>query len=250
MTIMQGSRERPDKAKVEHHNKGLGPIPTWSFSALQTFEQCPHRMYLKRVQKIQESQHEAAARGTKIHDLAENWVRGNAGDDLPKELSKLPSSFRELRDAYDDKRVELEGDWGFDIEWQKCGWTDDAVWARVKCDAVEFEDERSIRVIDYKTGKKFGNELKHNQQLMLYAVATFLRFPECRFVNAELWYLDEGKTTSKQYTLDMAMKFQPMWHERALRMTTCDDFRPSPSKSNCRWCHYRKSGDCGWAVDP
>ena len=242
--------ERPDKHKLAHYTADLGAVPTWSFSALQVFEQCPHRMYLKRVQKLEEPQHEAAARGTKIHDLAEKWVMGEAGEELPKELGKLPAGFEALREAYDDGRVELEGDWGFDIEWQTCGWTDESVWARVKCDAVEFEDETSIRVIDYKTGKKFGNELKHNQQLMLYAVATFLRFPDCQFVNAELWYLDEGKTTSKSYTREMAMKFHPTWHERALRMTTCNDFKPVPSKANCRWCHYRKSRDCAWGVDP
>jgi len=242
--------ERPDKDHVEHHNSGLGPVSTWSFSALQVFEQCPHRTYLKRIANVEEPQHEAAARGTKIHDIAEKWVDGTLEGELPKELGKLPASFEALREAYLEGRVELEGDWGYDIMWQPCGWTDDAVWARVKCDAVEHEDETSIRVIDYKTGKKFGNELKHNQQLMLYAVATFLRFPECQFVNAELWYLDEGKTTSKQYTREMAERFQKSWHERALRMTTCKDFRPNPSKINCRWCSYRQSGHCDWAVDP
>lgn len=248
MTMIQTTR--PDKDKVEHHNKGPGAIPTWSFSALQVFEQCPHRMYLKRVQKLEEPQHEAAARGTQIHEIAENWVNGTIEGELPKELGKLPASFEALREAYVEGRVELEGDWGYDIEWQPCGWNDETVWARIKCDAVEHEDESSIRVIDYKTGKKFGNEVKHNSQLMLYAVATFLRFPNCQFVNAELWYLDEGKTTSKSYSREMAMKFHPTWHERALRMTTCDEFRPNPSKINCRWCHYRKSGDCAWGVDP
>jgi hypothetical protein len=62
-------------------------------------------MYLKRVQKLEEPQHEAAARGTKIHDMAERWVMGELGEELPKELGKLPASFEALREAYDDGRV-------------------------------------------------------------------------------------------------------------------------------------------------
>ncbi len=52
-------------------------IPTWSYSALSTFEKCPYRSYLQKIKKIPEPQHPAAKRGTDIHDQAEHYVRGD-----------------------------------------------------------------------------------------------------------------------------------------------------------------------------
>ena len=51
-------------------------LPTWSFSALKTFEQCPYRSYLQKIKKIPEPQHPAAKRGTDIHNQAEDYVKG------------------------------------------------------------------------------------------------------------------------------------------------------------------------------
>ena len=42
-----------------------------------------------------------------------------------------------------------------------------------KLDAYVKEDDTSARVIDYKTGKRFGNEIGHSQQCLLYAIAAF-----------------------------------------------------------------------------
>ena len=105
--------------------------------------------------------------------------------------------------------------------------------------------------INYKTGKKFGNEISHSQQGLLYAIGTFFRYPELEYVQVEFWYLDKGETTKKQYTREQAMQFAPGWHSRALVMTTATDFDPTPSKDSCRWCSYRKGDhpECHWGVD-
>jgi len=94
-------------------------------------------------------------------------------------------------------------------------------WARIKLDALVHQDEQSARVIDYKTGKKWGNEISHSQQALLYAIGTFLRYPDLEFVNS-----------------------------RAVKMTTETEFNPTPSKSSCRWCSYRQGDDpqCQWGV--
>jgi CRISPR/Cas system-associated exonuclease Cas4 (RecB family) len=222
-------------------------LPTWSFSALKTFEQCPYRSYLQKIKKIPEPQHPAAKRGTDIHNQAEDYVKGEIK--FPATLGKFTSSFKDLYELYADAKVELEGDWGFTKDWAITGWRDPDVWARIKLDAIVRNDETSARVIDYKTGRKWGNEITHGQQALLYAIASFIRYPELEFIRTELWYLDHASTAEQTYTRGQAMLFFPRWEERAHAMTNATEFPPKPSIAACKWCSYRTSGDCDYGVE-
>lgn len=229
-------------------DKRSGPVKAWAFSSLQVFETCPHRTFLKSVKRLKEPSNKFMERGTAIHLVAEEYVNGKQSE-LPKELLKFEKPLDELRELFIEGKVEVEGDWGFDQDWQQCGFFDQDVWLRIKIDAVVFESETSARVIDYKTGKKFGNEIKHNQQLMIYAIAAFARFPELEHVTAELWYFDQAQTTTKSYSRQAAMLYMPRWEKRAIKMTTAEEFPPKPSKQNCRYCYYNDSRDCEWGVE-
>jgi len=225
----------------------LGHVPAWSYSALKTFEQCAYRTYISKVKRIPEDFGPAAARGTTIHKEAEDYVAGKLAE-LPESLRKFTKQYKKLRELYAEAKVELEGDWGFTIDWQTCGWMAPDVWARVKLDAFVHQNETSARVIDYKTGKAFGNEIAHSQQALIYAIASFFRYPDLDMLNTEIWYLDHGTTLEQSYTRDEAMLFMPKLHERAINMTTTTKFPPNPSDWNCKWCTYNKGVDpyCEW----
>ena len=233
----------------------LGEIRAWSYSALKVFEECAYRTYITRVKGIKEPGSAAMDRGTQIHQYAEDYVNGTMGE-MHDSLFKFKEEFEELRQLYADAKVELEGDWGFDVDWGVVGWMEKATWARIKLDGLVHEDETSARVIDYKTGKKWGNEIAHSQQGLLYAIGTFFRHPNLQFVQTEFWYLDhknakgEGETTKKSYTREQAMLFAPAFHRRAVKMTTETEFAPTPSKNSCRWCPHRKGDEpqCRWGV--
>tara|TARA_R100000700_G_C3158289_1_gene134947 strand:- start:415 stop:1170 length:756 start_codon:yes stop_codon:yes gene_type:complete len=227
----------------------LGLIPAWSYSALKTFESCAYRSYIAKVKKIPEDFGPAAARGTEIHNEAEHYVDGTLGD-LPQTLSKFTDKFQELKDLYEEAKVELEGEWGFTRDWEPCGWMDPGVWGRIKLDAFVNETETSARVIDYKTGKQFGNEIAHSQQALIYAIGSFFRYPDLEIAKTELWYLDHGTTMEQVYTRDEAMVFMPKLHDRAINMTTATKFPPNPSTYACKWCSYGKGPDpyCEWAI--
>lgn len=241
---------RPDTINAFEKPNSLGPLSSWSYSALKVFEECPYRSFIQKVKKIQEPSNPAADRGTQIHQEAEDYVKGELGE-LPKTLDKFKSEFEELRALFIEAKVELEGEWGFDLDWQPVGWMEKITWARIKLDALVHEDENSARVIDYKTGKKFGNEIGHSQQCLLYAIGTFFRYPHIDYVQTELWYLDKGETTVKSFSRQEAMQFAPGFHRRAVIMTTTTDFSPTPSKDSCRWCSYRKGDypECSWGVE-
>ncbi len=243
--------KRPDLINVTELDKPteMGLIPAWSHSALKTYEACSYRSYIAKVKKVQEDFGPAAARGTEIHQQAEDYVKGELAE-FPDTLKKFKSQFEELKTLFADAKVELEGEWGFTIDWKACGWMAPDVWGRVKLDAIVHETETSARVIDYKTGKQFGNEISHSQQALTYAIGSFMRYPELESANTEIWYLDHGTTMEQTYTRDEAMVFMPTLHERAIAMTTATKFPPNPSKQNCRWCSF-KNGEhpiCEWGM--
>ena len=236
--------KRPDLENVVAPDapKELCLIPAWSHSTLKTFESCAYRSYIAKVKRIQEDFGPAAKRGSAIHKLAEDYVRGQLPE-FPSDLKKFKSKYEELRKLFTATKVEVEGDWGFTIDWEPCAWMAPDVWARIKLDAIVHETDTSARVIDYKTGKMFGNEISHSQQALTYAIGTFFRYPKLEHVQTELWYLDHGETTLQAYTRDQAMVFMPKLHERAIEMTTATTFPPNPSTYNCRWCSYKQGED-------
>jgi len=227
----------------------LGLVPAWSHSALKVFESCAYKTYLAKVKRIKEDFGPAAARGTEIHQQAEDYVNGTLAE-FPDSLKKFEKAFKEMKELYASAKVELEGDWGFTRQWESCGWMAPDVWARIKLDALVHETETSARVIDYKTGKQFGNEISHSQQALTYAIGTFFRYPNIEIVKAEIWYLDHGTTSKQVYTRDEAMVFMPKLHERATAMTTATKFPPNPSNVACRWCSFGKGEMpyCEWSA--
>lgn len=233
------------------------PISSWSFSKLSDFEQCKYRAYLKYDAKIPEPERplppgkteQANDRGTRIHELAEHFVGGTLKD-FPAELSKFMAEFLHLRDLYRDGRVSMEGEWGVDRDWAPTEWK--RAWHRSKLDAIVHTSPHTAVVIDYKTGRKFGNELKHGQQLQLYTVNAFFRFPDLEEVTTELWYLDQDEITSMTFSRNQGLRFKPNFDRRGHAMTECTDFPPNPNIHSCRWCQYGpwNGGQCKVGVNP
>jgi RecB family exonuclease len=225
-----------------------GDIPVWAFTSLTTYEKCPFEAFLKygkRI-KVDTSDNEALTRGNKVHDEAENFVKGNIPT-ITAGLKKFESDFDELRALYIDGKVEVEEKWGVDKEWNPVSWGDPSLWGRIKLDAFVHESPTSAVSIDYKTGKKFGNEHKHLLQNMVYVISAFTRFPTLEYVQGEFWYLDHGQKLVKSYTRKEADILRQRIHARAERFTSATHFPPNPSPTNCKWCDYKKSGDCEWA---
>ena len=90
--------KRPDLENVIATDapKELGLIPAWSHSTLKTFESCAYRSYISKVKRIQENFGPAAARGSEIHQKAEDYVNGTLGE-FPLELKKFESQFKKKK---------------------------------------------------------------------------------------------------------------------------------------------------------
>lgn len=218
-------------------------VTSWSHSKLTDFEKCKFLAWLKHDQRIPEPERplppgkteHANDRGSRIHDSCEMYVSGRADELTPEAALHFGPEIDLLRVLYEMGHVSLEGEWGMNREWEVADWK--TAWLRLKLDAAVFLDDEAV-VIDYKTGRKFGNEVKHAEQLQLYALVTALRYPRLKRITAELWYLDQNETTRMVFTREQALRFKSGFHRRGEALTTCSDWKPNPSKFVCKWCQY------------
>jgi len=225
---------------------------SWSFSKLGDFEKCKKYFWLKHEQKVPEPERplppgkteHANDRGSRIHDNLEGYVRGDHDALCPEADKHFGVHADLLRHLYSQGAVELEGEWGMDRDWEIAPWN--SAWLRLKLDALVHVGEDEAVVIDYKSGKKWGNEVKHAQQLQIYALVTFLRYPHLEVISAELWYVDIGETTRQTFTRDQALRFKRSFDKSGTNITSCSDWPANPNKWSCQWCPYgpEHTGHC------
>jgi hypothetical protein len=215
-------------------------------------------------------------RGTRIHTHAENFVNGIVDHQIP-EMGKFAAEFDHLRHLFTKGLVSLEGEWAVNKAWEVTPWAgewqaltephdDDPVvkvlpergredqvvrvgkkgtsyiwvpaWHRSKVDSIVFPDPTEAIIIDYKSGKKFGNEIKHSEQTQLYALNAALRYPKLELITTELWYLDQDDLTRNTFRRDQILRFKAGWDKRGTAITTCTDFPPNPNVFTCQYCQY------------
>jgi PD-(D/E)XK nuclease superfamily protein len=224
-------------------------IKTASYSRVTDFEKCAFRAELKYVRKEIEPQRplkpgqteQANDRGTRIHEDGELFVKGERAE-LTPELKYFSDEFSKLREMYQSGLVSLEGEWGFDSAWQPTEYYGDNIWLRVKLDSMVRLTPTHAVVIDYKTGRRDGNEIKHNDQVQLYQIATLQRYPEIEEVTAELWYTDQDELVTSHGTRDKIMKHFKRFNDRFTKLTSATAFPPNPNTFTCRFCLYGPKG--------
>lgn len=229
----------------------MSKIRSWSYSRLLDFEACPLMAKFKILDRIPEPERplppgkteHANDRGSRIHNECELYVRGEGP--LPQEARYFEDEFKSLAAKYKKGMVSLEGEWGFDKNWQTCDWK--LAWLRLKLDACAHLNASHVAVIDYKTGKKFGNEIKHGEQLQLYALSVFLRYPQAEHVTAELWYLDVNDLTRLDVARPIGLRQLKPFDKRGRKMTEAENFPANPNMHSCKYCPYhpaKGTGDC------
>lgn len=221
-------------------------IKSWSFSSLMTYERCPYAARLKHIDRVPEpppAPDSPLLRGTLFHESIESHLK--TGAPLIPELASWKSRLDEIQ-ATPGIQV-IEDEWGFDLDWNPVDWR--GATCRMKLDLAFIGDE-TARIIDWKTGKAQGNEIKHSMQGQLYAIGCLARHPELRSIKAEFHYLDfpDSNPLAATYRPDQIVRFRDAYNRRAAKMLSDEELRPIPSKSNCRFCSYNQA--CQYAVTP
>lgn len=241
-------------------DKEFDMIKAWSMSRADVFEGCPKHAYLKYVDKIPEPDRGPPPkgmvewhndRGSRVHDQAEEYIQGSR-DDLVAECKHFVPEFEKLRELNEAGMVITEQGWGFEKDWTPCVWDDyENIWLRVIIDALVFRNDHEAVVIDYKTGKRMYNEVKHGKQVQLYQLATFIKYPELEKITTELWYLDQNELFRQTFTRKQGMKFFENFNSKGLAITEAREFPARPGRA-CFFCPYKtgligKQGPMGTA---
>jgi hypothetical protein len=163
---------------------------------------------------------------------------------VPNELRTVAKELNFLK----DNMAIVEQSWGFKSDWEwtgRAGWFGDDVWFRAKADAIVTYDDDTALLIDWKTGRKyFTNE----EQVELFSLAAFKRFPFLTEVDTRLWYTDapeDDNEIQRTYTLKDAERIQKDWTKRVVPMFKDRKYAPTPN-DKCHWCPYSraKGGPC------
>lgn len=222
-------------------------LKSWSFSKLIVFEECKYRAKLQWLDKVPDLQPKTAAdRGTQIHQEAEDYVLGKSG--LTHNLRHFEDDFAALAEHAKSGRVTCEQEWGFDDQWNPTEWR--RAWLRLKADAVCHLDATHAVVVDFKSGRRFGNEIKHARQLQLYAVCALILYPDLEQVTCELWYLDIDMLESFSMNRKQLPKYLKIFDRSGREFTKETEFKPNANIYSCKYCPYHpnKQGDCTFGV--
>jgi RecB family exonuclease len=229
-------------------------ITSWSFSRWQTYDQCPAKARYKFIDRLPEPGSPAMERGSAIHKLSEDYVKGSISK-LPVELKPLASEFKALRAARrkNPALINVEESWAFRKDWTITHGRDwDGAWLRVKLD-VAVRDGKEVTVNDVKTGKfRPDDSLDYGLQMKLYdlgALVMYAGIPDVR-VRSRLLYVDAGMVypppeEQTVYTAKDLPALKKEWELRVKPMLSDTTFAPKPNRF-CGWCHFRKAnqGPC------
>lgn len=223
-------------------------LKAWSYSRYADYAQCPLRFKLKHLDRIPTPGSAAMDRGSAVHKEGEAYLAA------PRAARKTPDSYQFFDDQLKDlrkKKPMVEQQWGFTKEWQPAtakpgdahGWFAKDTWLRIVTDVCYVEGD-TANVIDFKTGRKY--ETNH-EQMDLFSCGPFMKFPDVKFVNTHLWYLDQPKDNivTQHFTRQDFGRIKKEWERRIRPMFNDRKFPPKPN-NKCRWCSFSKEagGPC------
>ena len=212
-------------------------VTSFSNSSIKTYEQCPYKFRLTRIDGLQEPTGDAAQRGKDIHTIFENALLQTA--ELPDEYSY----WNEYINLLIEKGTQSEVMFAVTKDWQRSEFLAPETWLRGIYDAIYF-NHNGAHVLDWKTGK----ERDYEDQLKLYAATIMSCYPKVERVTLEICYIDLKKSVSHgALTKDDLPTLKKWITERITKIENDDIYAPKPTYG-CKWCHFRKSngGPCQW----
>ena len=241
-----------------------------SYSALDTFRQCPLKYKFQVVEKIKAPKNKEAVFGNKLHKalqyfhskqpvsptldellnyIKEIWESEIFGDEQTdmiyfSEAIKILKNYYENYLKIKDKFTVLDTETRFEVllenpknKEQKC------LLAGI-VDRID-KTRDGVEIIDYKTAKRFPGQEDVNKslQLSLYCLGIINRWPQFAREGPEkirltFYYLKHQEMVTTRRTKEQLDHIQERVWE-ALAEIEKSEFQPTPS-ALCDWCGYRR----------
>jgi hypothetical protein len=203
---------------------------TWSYSSLKNFKTCPRQYHEIRVLKnYQIEDTEATRYGTEFHKAAELFVQGT--HELPAKFDFALEALTKLKEMPGKKLCEYT--MGLTEDLEPCAIDAHNVWWRGVADLVILQD-RTARVIDYKTGA--SAKYADKGQLELMAMAIFKHFPDVDIVRAGLLFVVANSFPREIYHRAQESQLWDKWlrEHRALELAFKNDIWNPRESGLCR----------------
>ena len=238
-----------------------------SYSALNTFKQCPKKYHYQEIEKRKAPKSKEALFGTAVHETLRYMF---SRDPLFPTLEEVFARFRALlaESKMKEEHKERYGQagekmlksfylknppWNFnviDLESRFEVALDDASTGRHhvlvgKIDRIDKPDEKTYEIIDYKTSSRLPSQgtVDNDLQLSLYQLGLQKRWPHVvpENIKLSLYFLraDEKLSTKREAGALQETEAHILSDLRTIEKKAADsNFPPVPS-ALCNWCGYR-----------
>ena len=258
-----------------------------SASAISTLNQCEHQFFLQYVLDIKSPAGPSALVGNIVHScmesLALSTLHNQWDDKILGTLTKADIDPELLTDRFFDQYVLITPEVTLtNADRKKCHrlvnkaltfennrfdprncdvvgvekWFDLEIageWGEVKLrgfiDLVIREDEKTLRVIDYKTGsdwdffkkkKKDYDYLNQDHQLRFYHWAGHKLFPEIEDILVEIYFIDKDVSYLFPFGKENAYKAELYIDRKMKKLEKINVPRPNIT-NNCKFCYFSKN---------
>jgi CRISPR/Cas system-associated exonuclease Cas4 (RecB family) len=208
----------------------------WSWSRIKEYGQCPRKFNAKYVAKsVKEKPSDAMQWGNEVHKSLELRIR--SGTPLPTGMGSLEKYARVVDNA--KGKVWTESKLAVNDDLDARQYFDKDVSCRAVSDVL-IVGAKSLGVIDWKTGKKIGDE--DHLQLELTMVLALCKFPHAESAVGALVYTALDDRVEVVVTRDelpaIWASFQPQ--VKRMRKAAEDDNWPENPSGLCGWCPVKQ----------
>lgn len=238
-----------------------------SYSALETFENCPAKYKFQEIEKIKTSKSKEAIFGTLIHEslkmlhqpnrlvspteeeilqyFSRNWD-SSVFENPAEEMAFFHQGIKMLKDYYAKNHpakfniVDLETRFEAPIV---DGQNMHLITGKI--DRIDKLNDNGFEIIDYKTTKKMPSQqaIDENLQLSIYHLGLTDRWPSLRRnpIKVSLYYLKHGEKLSTIKTAENLNQTKEQIVKTIQNIEKCvteNKFEPCPNPL-CDWCNFQ-----------
>ncbi len=234
---------------------------TYSYTKLNTYEECPRRYKLRYLDDAEAEPGEALRFGKAQHQVCEGLLREHVAQERLGRLS-AERAVELWREAWTEHELSGAGLFtegvrmlrGFvasegDVDYRRVLGIEEAFTASIGgiavrgvIDRINRIDHETVEVVDYKTNRLINSrqEVDENLQLSVYAIAVRQLFPWVRQVRLTLHFLRHGvkiSTTRTEEELAAVSEYVRV----LVGQIEADHAFEARLQSSCQYCEHRKS---------
>lgn len=215
----------------------------WSWSRIETFEQCPKKFHHQNILKdVPRPSSPAMDRGRRIHKALEDAIK--FGAQLPPDLARCEPIIDRIKSAQTaGAKVFAEQQLAFREDLQPTDWYNKDVWFRVIMD-VAIVMGAAASIIDWKTGraKDYTDQELQGNQLALNAMAGFLLWPDVNKIEVSYAWVDHEMRTPATFDRRQLDSLLQDFGDRAEMIQLANESGQWKATPNdyCKWCPCTK----------